>query len=318
MPAKREYTDEPLEVFCRDLCTGLTGRLVIQDEELRLTLFSFDKELSFKHEQERVLQLENSEYATLLNCVEGGGSEGTYGRSDFLCRQYHIVPNMIVIGERAWGPNDLVRLIRFKFVGAKTTLEYAEHSRRRFEASSKDTGNALDSHTIDYSRLDILNAQGGGIHVRLWMSVVDSLGIDRETQTEPVIIVDLEKRAQIPASLSIAREILVFFEMSLGVRSRMREMYVRSGTEQEQIASKERGGRYEEFRVCLRFGDWAPSRERTHPAYVVFPVYSSDDRDAAKAALSSWLERRQAWKTPYVLASAYLSAPDLVTSQVVV
>jgi hypothetical protein len=101
MPAKREYTDEPIEVFCRDLYTGLTGRLVIHDEDFRLTLFSFDEELVFKHEQVRVLQLENSEYATLLNCIEGSGSEGPYGRSDFVCRQYHIVPNMVVIGERA-------------------------------------------------------------------------------------------------------------------------------------------------------------------------------------------------------------------------
>jgi hypothetical protein len=158
MPAKREYTDEPIEVFCRDLCTGLTGRLVIQDEELRLTPFSFDKELAFKHEQERVLQLANSEYATLLNCVQGGGPEGTYGRSDFVCRQYHIVPNMMVIGERAWTPSDLVRSIHFKFVDAKTALHYAEHSRRRFDASSEETGNAIDSHAGNY----ILDGDGIG------------------------------------------------------------------------------------------------------------------------------------------------------------
>jgi hypothetical protein len=82
MRMKREYTDEPIDVACKDVSSCLNGRIIIRDEDLRLTLFSFDGELVLKHEQRRVLRLQDSEYATLLDCVESGGSEGVYGLTD--------------------------------------------------------------------------------------------------------------------------------------------------------------------------------------------------------------------------------------------
>jgi hypothetical protein len=142
MTGMRAYTDETIDVVCQDQSSGLIGRLAIRDDDLRLTLFSFDDNSRFEQEDQRVLELENSEYATLLDCIEGGGLEGTYGRSDFVCRQYHVIPNIVIIGERAWKSSDRVQSLRFKFTGAETALYYTEHSLHRFETSPEGTAGA--------------------------------------------------------------------------------------------------------------------------------------------------------------------------------
>jgi hypothetical protein len=285
---------------------------------MRLSLFSFlddvhsdGSALINGHDDRRVLQLTNGQYATLLDCVDAGSGDSGDSRTNFIVFQQHVIPNTVLLGTRAWGPSELVRSIQFKFVGANSALHYSEHSAGHFEASSERTGQALDTHVVEYSKLDILTAKGGPISVKHWMSVVMRLGIDRDARSTPVVIAGLDEGVEIKSSLSIVYEILAFFEMSLGVRSRAYEIYVSPLTETERIASMEVDGNDQQFLVRLFYGDWQPSKRRTHPGDVVFPVYSSSQRGATSTTLSSWLERRQGWRTAYALASAYLREPDL-------
>jgi hypothetical protein len=298
--AKRAYTDEPVRVACRDLATDLSGQLIVQDDELLLILTSFEQQWIYNHEETRIERIETGEYATLLDCIDGGLARKG-GTSDFCCYQQNVIPNMVVIGSRAWTSTDLIRSASFAFVGAETALHYGEH--RRFDVSSD-----RDTYEIDYNRLNILSVQGGGVHVRLWVSVTFGFSIDVETHSTPIVILNLDDGVPIHSFMPIVHQILIFFEISLGVRSRAREIKITPLTEQERETLSD--PTYEEFRMRLWFADWAPLERATHLGDVAFPVHRSSDRDATASALSAWLERREAWKISYALAKAYLRTID--------
>jgi hypothetical protein len=174
------------------------------------------------------------------------------------------------------------------------------HSQGNFEASSGDRGHPLHTHVIDHGRLEILSAQGGGVRVTLHMSVSFRIGVDPEMRSTPVVNVELEREDAILSLIYIAHEILVFFEVSLGVRSRLYDVYINAMTENRPIESVQGVGE-DQFKLRLCYGDWTPSNELAHRGDVVFRVYDSARREATRNALSSWLERRQVWKPAYAL-----------------
>jgi hypothetical protein len=184
------------------------------------------------------LKLENGKYGTLIDCIAVGGHRN-YGHGFKAWRQDSF-PHFAILGPRIWNDTDLVRSFDFTFAGADHALFYTDHIQQQFKTRKRGGAFAVD--IIDYDRVEIFQVKCNGVNVKFWMSV--SRGgnwIDPNTHSTPTVTLEFERGVTIDASLKLAWNILAFFALSLGRRTRLRNVKLRQLSEQEISRQIEKG-----------------------------------------------------------------------------
>jgi hypothetical protein len=256
--------------------------------------------------------LENGQYATLLECVEGGKSYSS-GR-EFNAYRESIIPNMVLLGPVAWGRENKVRSIRFTFAGAEAALYYGGHTESKFElrdGEGRPLAAPMDVLVTNYGRLEILKVKTvDGVTLTLRMDIVSTRDIlDPRFTSTPTVIIGFDDCLSLREAYRVARDVLTFFEISLGHRSRMKSITVRTVSEDEFIKAIETDKHQSapEFHLRLWHDGWTMPTAKTHPGDVLFPVYNHENRKITEAALAVWIERRAEWSTAYWLAHRYMA-----------
>src|SRR5215212_8212931 len=136
------HGDEPLRLICRDIESGLSGELIVRDDNLLLKLFSFDAEPRLPKAKNRYLQLETGEFASLLNCQNGGPSERWWS-GGFKAFRQDIRPHFVFLGARQWTEADKVGSIYFTIASAIQAINYCEHHTPRIERDADEASSGM-------------------------------------------------------------------------------------------------------------------------------------------------------------------------------
>jgi hypothetical protein len=221
----------------------------------------------------------------------------------------------VLLGARPWEEAERPIAIGFTFHGAPEALHYRAHRFRSLRPSESDDDGLVDVDVTDYSRtriLDIMADDGTRVTIRMMITSYGGLA-GPEVVSRPGIVIELPQCCESSDIQDLALNVLAFFEISLGQGSRMHGVTVRSVSEKDVLRALEESNFRErpDFEVRTATGEFDHSREVTHVAYVLFPVYEEEHRTATAAALKAWLDRRQQWRVAYDLASDYLGGPDI-------
>jgi hypothetical protein len=291
---QRQHLEERLVLQCKDSETGRLGQLIVEDENLSLALWAIDDPHGgiWPDAERRLVLLETGEYATLLDCVAPSLSQ-LFGPA-FRVQKQHTIPNIVLIGSRAWETQERARWLSFTFTGANSALFYREHVESRFEMQDNEF---LQTEITDHARTNIFNVrtdEGTTITARL------------DWNSNPYLVVETDTALDIDEILALANTILLFFQISLGHRSKMFDMMIGGLPEAQQRD----GDAASECFKLRRYFTWVP-REVTHKGDIIFPVYTASERRGTETSLKTWVERRVEWGTTYLLARRYLAGSEV-------
>lgn len=312
MNKQNQYLFKDLDLdFCCETQDGMQqGTITISDSDTKLNLYSFDGQF-FDNEQDIFkLKLHNAQYATLLECQLSGSGETSGSRSSI--RNSEIVPNFVLLGWRPWDESDKVRSFSFTFVGARNAIHYGDFRQSEFKKlrpSDSDDGPWVDVDIIDYSKTKIIEFKTeGGIEISISMNISGTFGFaSREFKCIPYVNVQAPHGLSVRQSMKLAADILNFFEMSLGHKTRLLDTRVFAATRQEISDKIAEDPNYSvpEFQLRSWHDDFS-GLTITHPGDALFMFYNPEDRKIASSALNKWLDRREAWSNSYWLSRQYL------------
>lgn len=303
------YADESFQLGCKDLESGHEGQFIIDDDETRLRLVSFEGRQEGRDSSERTLKLENGKYAALFDCIPAGGI--VYGFSESVTSRQDTIPNLTILGPRLWRPSDRVRQLRYTFVGAKNALFYFDHVKSEFKKNEESS--YVDIDIVHWDKADVLVVETQCADVKLRMAIERAMGApDPRITSTPTVIIEFRVAAEIKDALLFAQNVLEFFELSIGTKTRMRNVVISAMSEAEvREALAADVNKIEEFQVRRLYSEWRPSNEVTHRGDVLFPVYSDELRSSTKKSLARWVDRVSNWSAAYSLASHYVQESEV-------
>lgn len=293
------YVDPPFRQLCRETQVGLTGEFVFEADQLKLKLISWEGQLFQPTARDICIELEDGHVATLLQCVP----------QEWNAHFVDCNVNQAVIGHREWTPDDRVRRLTFAFWAAREALHYNDHVEAGIEALD-DIGDAVPTllpSKIERSKLSILNATAGNLRVEVGFDAV--VGFDRfrpGPRFRPLVAIEFTEPEELDVAKRLARHVLSFFELSVGVRSRMIDLRIGTQSLEERNSSIAAGAEPDEFMVRVPHTPWGIA-DRAPPGTAAFPVYNPEQRALTAKMLSDWLERVTDWEPSYALASQYLT-----------
>jgi hypothetical protein len=291
------YIDPPFRRLCREVASGHHGELVVEGG-LRLRLLSYEPTLFRGSVADFRIETEDGMKVTLLDCVPL-----SWGAHELEC-----APNQLVRGQRFWEPNDTVRFLSFSFWGAREALHYNDHvdSGLSNEEPSIPSFRTFIPERIEYSKLDVLTADCETASITVGLNA--SLRFDRfqpGPRFKPSVRIDFRNPINLDSARRFARHVLTFFELSVGVRSRMLNVRVSTQTLKEQEAAVDSDRPVDDFEFRGPHDEW--TIERAFPGCAAFPVHSEAERKASASCLAKWLERIEEWEPAYALASMYIA-----------
>lgn len=303
------YADEALRLACKDLDTGCEGQLVVDDEKMHLSLFSFQGRQEDRERIDRTLKLENGKYASLFRCVPAGSV--TFGGIGIaVTSRQDTISNLTIVGPRPWQAAGLVRRMGYSFVGASVAIAYSDHINSEFKKLEADS--YVDIDTVRYDKSEVLAIDTRDVVVKIRMSIQRTIGLpDPGTRSTPVVVIEFKRDMTIDEALLFGQGILEFFELSIGVKTRMLKVTVSPMTEAEFRRAIESKKVVEEFSVRRAFGGWRPSSEKGHRGDVFFPATTESARKRTKESLVRWIERIPVWGRAYALGSGYIQGPEV-------
>lgn len=302
--------DQPLELTCRERVTGKgrTGRLCISDKRMRLKLSCFDEFFFIKTEEPISVDLEDASVATLFDCISSG--PGGSSRHDRKVYFQTIIPNAVLIGADQWNANKLVRCATFGFIGSNVPLLTTDIIDLKFEYPSPETAEAhqdkasgeRDVVTVDYGKTTILNVTVANLEVRVWCSVSRSHGPFQETiKIDPRVTVDFHLGVSVHEYLVIICDIVGLFALSIGQPSRPYNIHVNALSSVEIEATAKSHDYPESHSARYVWPKMQVDRSRAWPGASVLQVLNTEEREATKAVLVAWINRRAEWRAAYAL-----------------
>lgn len=323
MSEKNEAHRNPdIKSACADTLGNRYGELIVRDEEIYARLYSFDGSCPDINQENLVLMLEDAQYATLINCASTSHGSNRYGEN--LVYASTISPSVTLIGPHAWNENYKVHSFSFTFYGARNALHYGEFSKNSFNreaGNGAEKGSWIDTHIIDHGKLNIMTIEAApDLSIFVSVAISRTWGIYNRTENHtPKVRVETEAGISIDYALRLAADIVNFFEMSMGHKSRLLDFEASSATSEQikELLANKPAAALPIYSVRTATGAWEPP-QIAHPAEVIFKVYDEGDRKKSQAALHKWIERRSIWKTAYWLSSRYLDDAEIIDRSSVV
>lgn len=289
-------TDPPFRYLCKDLRTGVTGELIADDDGIRLKLVRFDHQIFLGGAENFTVELESGDIATLLDCVPMSWGHAVL----------HTRPNQVLIGRRPWSEDDRVKLLTFSFWNARQALHYNDHMMFAETQDGEHPFNQLVPR-IDFSKLRILEAKTDFAVVRVGLDA--SLHFDRfrsGPDFRPLVSIEFSHPQDVTDAHRFASNILTFFELSSGCKSRLLNMMVSTFSAAEREADPE-DFPPNDFKLRLPFTAWEDDGIGLIPC-ALFSVFETEQRELTRAALEQWVARLSEWQPAYALLSRYIAS----------
>jgi hypothetical protein len=296
----KTISDDSLELLCTAPELKASGQLLVDDADIRLKLAWFEGKAEVPSELPAIkLVAADGSFATLLSNIatrwSNPISEGV--------TTAEFTSSYVLIGDEDWALDQKIRRMSFSFYGASVACRYSEHLETPKSTESKKVVDIIDT-----SKLSIFDLSVHGIKISIWLSLAwASEGMDRQTKTTPMIHVEFDQGQSVSDALRVVFDVTTFFSLSMGWRSRPLEVRVNSIShhEQEERSKKDRYDIVASHKLRVHFDTWS---EKSSPDLlgVALRVATVEQRSATKAALTKWIELRDAWSGAYTQLADYL------------
>jgi ApeA N-terminal domain 1 len=290
---------------CKELLSGWSGRLYLENGSITAHLHCFDDKTNNRSRTDRSsLILETGKIATLLGCSRLTSGTRMTATTRILIEKFNA--SYLLLGTREWQESDKVSIFEFCIPEAKGSLFYGEHHEVDVQ---QDSSTFVNVQRVYDSRMEIMRLRGDGFEVviskkpSLLVLTFEDLGDDPTW-----ISIHYDEARPLLLALEVPYQIQTFFELSEGKPLREMALTVRSdgsGGMEARTTAGLTDTRLQDFALhrSWRADDYQESK--SPGAEQIFRVFNSSERDKTKTALGLWLSRREKWKITYWLASQF-------------
>jgi hypothetical protein len=290
--------------FCREETTGegYCGMFLIEEKDIAVQLFAFDKVVGRDFGDLLVLRLENNQVVSLHNNVNGGASTTHSHDGKVLSSSRRVISNIAVIGHDAWAA-DPIRRVQFNIAHADDLMLHSD----KFDAIADAEFSALPELTLFELKI-------GGVTVKVWYPTSGSVAFKRATTIGIRYAIEFDEPAILSSYLEIVECVVRFVSAALGHRFGPSEIEIsRLSTADSLKAMQERNAT----------GD--------HSVHYIWPVteldnslwvgnsfaHVRDDKELADfiACLRSWIERDADWKDATNLMMGALALKGVMSGE---
>lgn len=294
--------DESEEIICQEELTGLGGKLVLDD--LKVVLTAFGQDITRPPAGPLHFLLKKGGYATLLDWIQGG-NETRYSLPVTVHSQ-EFLAGTILVGPHKWTSDDRVRSLSFTFSNADLALFYMEHMNDR-ALKLRGKKKKLHVHVFDPDRSVVTTLDVGALTITIRMSTkIEGLSLNQGISSTPLVEVSFREPLSLKEVHRVVRDIISFFELSLGVPCQMSRVEVSSLTEQEVDSYWDKNEFPPSYEVRWLQNKSTPQKPRGHHGDAIFKAARAAWRSQLNKSLKRWMERRKDWQVAYSLMDAYL------------
>jgi hypothetical protein len=291
--------------FCREETTGegYCGMFLIEEKDIAVQLFAFDKMVGPVFGDLLVLRLENNQVVSLHNTVNGGASTTSRHDGKVLSSSRRVISNIAVIGHDAWASANPIRRVQFNIAHADDLMLHSD----KFNAIA-------DAEFSAMPELPLFELKIGGVRVKVWYPTSGSVAFKRPTTIGVRFEIEFDEPAILSSYLEIVECVVRFVSAALGHRFGPSEIEIsRLSTADLLKAMEERNAT----------GD--------HSVYYIWPVTELDnslwvgnsfahvryDKELADfiACLRSWIERDADWKDATNLMMGALALSGVMSGE---
>ncbi len=283
--------------ICFEPETGMSGRLIVDEDSIKIDLFSFERRAAAPFTQERrEIILSTGRIATLMNSiVKLSGTSSTMTRS---VEHVEIDANDIVLGMRGWSSEDRVAIIEFCLPDAKASLSYRDHV--KFEYSDEN-GTEADIRRFIFDKLEVARINADDFEVVFSKRPSVQVATKDKIDDPMWITVIFKNPVELESALQIPFHLEVFFELSEGRPLQQKGLALRASNSSDSEEFSQLNDF--EFYRNSSLGNYKHSAHRHTDA--IFTIFSPDMREKTIYALTKWLSRRKEWEVTYWLISSF-------------
>ncbi len=274
--------------LCREEATEkrVHGTLQISDVEMKLSLASFDDFFFIQNRESVPVRLENSSYATLLNCIFGGpGRTHAGGKEQITTYNQTIIPNTVVTGPDPWELDRPVKHVQFGVPDASVLLIHSPKFKELARADFEELPDMVMS-TIELETMT----------VRVWYAISEK-PFDRTSRIiTPKIDLDLNSPKNVETYWHEVMSIVRFLSSILCLPLRPDRTEIHSESSVEQIAQIKAGASSPAHEVhyhSSQEGVLSEVGNDLHAAYAL--VYDDEEKAFFERCLGAWIERDSKW-----------------------
>lgn len=288
-------------LHCRELGSGLTGTLLIAENEIALNLFAYeDRYIAISGDEPIHLQTENLKIVSLHSNVNvaSGHSFGENG-DPRLRGLFHSRFNSYtaVIGSSPWLKTDIVRSAFFQIDHADYMLRHVD----KFDS-------VASSKIGDPFSWELFSVTAEGLTIRVTYGVSYSFELRHPTKVHTNFSVDFHSPQTLNSYLGYLAAVIQLFSASAGGLLRAVNICIARDSVSDQVASAG-SDRYKPPHDVRYLWPAATFDKSFSWAGSSFLLSSNDNElDALRSCLSAWFQRMAIWKAANALMMECFSA----------
>lgn len=291
-------------VHCSETVTGfgLTGTLLIAEDELRVDLYSYAEPFHIKTDAPIHLIAATGQTISLHACIDGGS--GT--TRNYECTTYHqaLIANLAVVGHDAWVAGNRLRRASFCVEHAMDLLRH----RAKFDAIGQ-TRYPSEEHLL------IFEDRAERMTLRAYYSGSWGMDFDAPKRLWPVFEIEFDEPQEILEYIQHVSYYVEFLSFCLGVKLRPHDIRIDRLSHAETVVAVEAKTYQPPHQIHYV---WPETDIDSSNLWVgASPVRAWDDEELAalRACLVAWVDRSNSWKKPYMMMMSSFGLKNVMSAE---
>ena len=291
-------------MHCTETVTGkgLTGTLLLSDDEIRADLYGYTEFFHIAVDQPIYFIVETGQVVSFHSNVEVGS--GTTTHHDRKIYHRGVIANVAVVGHDRWTESDEVKRASFT---VKHSLELLRH-----EEKVKELGRTSYPTEED---LGVFCDAVNGMKLRAWYGATYGMDFDAPKEFWPMFEIEFDESKAIHDYIEHVSCCVHFLSFCLGVKLKPERIRIDRLSRDEMMAGLEVGTYFGSHEVHYV---WPEEKINSQDLWVGgSPVRAWDDEElgALRACLVAWMDRAQAWKKAYVMMMTSFALKNVISAE---